>query len=59
TSLRTEYRFLRGEELLAEAELRHVFVAVGTAEKTAIPVWAREGLAPWTTGSSSAGALSA
>ncbi len=56
TSLGTEYRFLRGDELLAEVELRHVFVVVGTAEKTAIPDWAREGLAPWTTGPSSAGA---
>ncbi len=56
TSLRTEYRFLRGEELLAEAQLRHVFVATGTAQKTAIPDWAREGLASWTTGSSSVSA---
>jgi acyl-CoA thioester hydrolase len=56
TSLGTEYRFLRGDELLAEVELRHVFVAAGTAEKTAIPDWAREGLAPWTVASSSAGA---
>lgn len=48
TSLGTEYRFLRGDQLLAEVELRHVFVVVGTAQKTAIPDWAREGLAPWT-----------
>ena len=48
TSLGTEYRFLRGDELIAEVDLRHVFVVAGTAEKTAIPDWAREGLAPWT-----------
>ena len=56
TSLATEYRFLRGDQLLAEVRLRHVFVTAGTADKTAIPDWAREGLAPWTTGASSAGA---
>lgn len=55
TSLGTAYRFLRGDELLAEAELRHVFVTRGTGAKTAIPGWAREGLAPWTTCSSSVG----
>ncbi len=53
TSLRTESRFLRGDELLAEAQLRHVFVTAQTGEKTAIPEWARDGLVPWTTGSSS------
>jgi acyl-CoA thioester hydrolase len=56
TSLATEYRFLRDDQLLAEVEMRHVFVTVGTAEKTPIPAWAREGLAPWTTVPASAGA---
>jgi len=50
TSLGTAYRFVRGDELLAEAQLRHVFVTRGTGEKTQIPDWAREDLAPWTTG---------
>ena len=34
-------------ELLVEAQLRHVFVTAGTAEKTPIPGWAREGLEAW------------
>ena len=47
TSLGTAYRFLRGDELLVEAQLRHVFVTAGTAEKTLIPGWARQGLEAW------------
>ncbi len=47
TSLDTNYRFLRDGELLLEAEMRHVFVTRGTAEKTPVPDWARAGLAPW------------
>jgi acyl-CoA thioester hydrolase len=47
TSVGTSYRFLRDGELLLEAEMRHVFVTLGTAEKTPIPDWARTGLAPW------------
>ena len=56
TSVSTEYRFLRGDQLLAEVELRHVFVTAGTAAKTAIPDWVREGLAPWTILAPAAGA---
>jgi len=47
TSVTTAYRFLRDEELLLEAELRHVFVTRATATKTPMPDWAREGLARW------------
>jgi acyl-CoA thioester hydrolase len=47
TSVTTAYRFLREEELLLEAELRHVFVTRATAAKTPMPDWAREGLARW------------
>jgi acyl-CoA thioester hydrolase len=47
TSVTTAYRFLRDEELLLEAELRHVFVTRATATKTPRPDWAREGLARW------------
>ncbi len=47
TSLGTAYHFLHDDEPLLEAELRHVFVSYGTAEKTPIPDWALEGLAPW------------
>ncbi len=47
TSVTTSYRFLREEELLLEAELRHVFVTRATATKTPMPDWAREGLTRW------------
>jgi acyl-CoA thioester hydrolase len=47
TSVTTAYRFLRDEELLLEAELRHVFVTRATATKTPMPDWARAGLARW------------
>lgn len=47
TSLRTHYRFLRAGQLLLTATLRHVFVLEGTSTKTAIPDWARAGLAQW------------
>lgn len=47
TSVRTAYRFLRADELLLEANLRHVFVDRGTPNKTAMPGWARAGLEPW------------
>ena len=47
TSITTAYKFLRGEEVLLQATVRHVFVELGTATKTPIPDWARAGLAPW------------
>jgi acyl-CoA thioester hydrolase len=47
TSVTTEYRFLRGEEVLLEATLRHVFIDRTTSAKTPMPAWAREGLEPW------------
>ena len=49
TSVTTAFRFLRGgtEELLLEAQMRHVWIDPATATKTPIPDWAREGLAPW------------
>jgi acyl-CoA thioesterase FadM len=45
----TAFRFHRGgtDELLLQAEIRHVFVDPATASKTPMPDWAREGLAPW------------
>ena len=48
TSVTTAHTVLRGDELLAEGEMRHVFVDVATFVKTPIPDWARQGLAPWT-----------
>jgi acyl-CoA thioester hydrolase len=50
TSFVTRHWIRRGEELLAEGELRHVLVKLGTSDKTPIPDWARERLAPWTMG---------
>jgi acyl-CoA thioester hydrolase len=47
TSVTTTYRFMRGDEVLLEAKLRHVFVNKETAGKTPMPDWAREGLQPW------------
>jgi acyl-CoA thioester hydrolase len=47
TSVTTQYRFLRGHELLLEATLRHVFIDRATATKTPMPDWARQGLEPW------------
>jgi acyl-CoA thioester hydrolase len=49
TSVTTAFRFYRGdtEELLLEAEIRHVFIDPATAAKAPMPDWAREGLAPW------------
>jgi acyl-CoA thioester hydrolase len=46
TAMTTRFLLLRGEELLVEAEIRHVFVAAESMEKTPIPAWVREGLAP-------------
>lgn len=47
TSIVTTHWFRRDEELLLEASVRHVFVGRETLTKTAIPEWARIGLAPW------------
>jgi acyl-CoA thioester hydrolase len=47
TSVTTTYRFMRGDEVLLEARLRHVFVNKETAAKTPMPDWARDGLQPW------------
>jgi acyl-CoA thioester hydrolase len=48
TSVSTTHRVARQGTALAEGEMTHVFVARETLAKTAIPGWAREGLAPWT-----------
>jgi acyl-CoA thioester hydrolase len=44
TGLTTGLQVLRGEELLAEAELRHVFVHAGEGGKTPIPDAVRSAL---------------
>jgi acyl-CoA thioester hydrolase len=47
TSMTTRLRIHRDEELLVEGHLRHVFVDAKSWEKTEIPDWLREGLAPY------------
>lgn len=47
TSLITTHRIRRGDELLVEGELVHVWVQRASTVKTPIPDWAREGLEAW------------
>jgi acyl-CoA thioesterase FadM len=39
---------MRDGELLVEGTMMHVLVELSTLQKTAIPDWMREQLAPWT-----------
>jgi acyl-CoA thioester hydrolase len=48
TSVVTHHRVWRGEELLVDGSLRHVWVDTETYRKSPIPESAREALAPWT-----------
>ena len=45
TSMTTAIEVRRGDELLVECELRHVFMSRATWAKTPIPDWVREALA--------------
>ena len=47
TSCTTRHRVLRAGEALVEGEMRHVFVDRESLQKTPIPEWLRESLAPW------------
>jgi acyl-CoA thioester hydrolase len=47
TSLITHHRIRRSTELLFEADMVHVWVRRGSAQKTPLPAWARDGLQPW------------
>lgn len=47
TSVITRHHAWRDLELLVEGTLRHVFVDLESLEKTPIPAWAQDGLAPW------------
>ena len=47
TAMTTRLRISRENELLSEGELRHVFVAAGSNEKTEIPNRVRAGLEPY------------
>ena len=48
TSVTTEHRVQRDDTLIAEGELRHVFVDAEALTSIPIPDWARSGLEPWT-----------
>jgi acyl-CoA thioester hydrolase len=48
TSMETVHHVRRGDQLLAEGKIWHVWVDVPAYTKIPIPVPIREGLAPWT-----------
>jgi acyl-CoA thioesterase FadM len=48
TSMSTRHTVQRDGALLAETDLRHVWVDARSHAKAAIPEWVRTGLAPWT-----------
>lgn len=48
TSLPSRHRIWRGDELLVEGALRHVMIDRQSFEKTPVPRWLRDALAPWT-----------
>ncbi|HUA75848.1 MAG TPA: thioesterase family protein [Solirubrobacteraceae bacterium] len=47
TSLTTEIDVVRDGEVLVSGSLRHVCVSAETWQKTELPAWVREGLAPF------------
>jgi acyl-CoA thioester hydrolase len=47
TSMVTRHSARCGADLVADGELRHVFINLETLTKTPIPDWARQGLQPW------------
>jgi acyl-CoA thioester hydrolase len=47
TSIASAHTINRRDETLAHGQMRHVAVDRRTLTKTAIPDWARDGLAPW------------
>jgi acyl-CoA thioester hydrolase len=47
TSIISQHRICREQELLVEIEIRHVTVDRATLGKQPIPDWLRDGLAPW------------
>ena len=49
TSITTEVEIVRDGETLVEGTLRHVCVDAKTLQKTPIPDWLRDGLAPYAT----------
>lgn len=47
TSISTDHRVVRGDDLIAQADLHHVFVDRQTLGKTEIPDWLRTPLSRW------------
>jgi acyl-CoA thioester hydrolase len=47
TSISTDHRVARGEDLIAQGTLHHVFVDGQTLSKTEIPDWIRTPLSRW------------
>jgi acyl-CoA thioester hydrolase len=47
TSISTDHRVVRGDDLIAQAELHHVFVDRQTLGKTEMPDWVRSPLSRW------------
>jgi acyl-CoA thioester hydrolase len=49
TSVTTAFRFHRtgADELLLDADIRHVWIDPETRAKTPMPDWGRDGLQPW------------
>ncbi len=56
TAVTTAMRIVRGDEVLLEAELRHVFINREDGRKMRIPDRVREGLAPYASAGAVAGA---
>jgi acyl-CoA thioester hydrolase len=52
SSIETAVEMRRGDELLIEAELRHVVVSSQTWRSTEMPAFIRDGLAPYSSGDS-------
>jgi len=48
TSILSDHLIRHDQRIVVEGSLRHVLVDRETLTKIEIPVWAREGLAPWT-----------
>jgi acyl-CoA thioester hydrolase len=47
TSISTDHRIVRGQDLIAQVAIHHVIVDRQTLAKTAIPDWVREPLSQW------------
>jgi acyl-CoA thioester hydrolase len=48
TSIASSHRITRDGEVLVEGTMAHVLIELSTLQKTKIPDWMRDQLAPWT-----------